>query len=650
MPKKIISEIFLTSNEIGSESWLELFNNISNLNGKLRRWNFWIQIENNEIRYFTSTRKELPTVIGDLGDFLIKKIDEEEKNIDAKYSLPYIIKRKEKNILDVFDTQEIKRRKVLTLTKISVFTIKRDYFLFRTYLYLKQNEKLFKKRALFAIPQELCSVNFSEHSRFVYKKDACKYLNIEKSLHLFKTNKEDAILKVDTFPYLAGDYYLKLNEYDFDKHSIIVGASGTGKSKLICSIIASLAKKQEYRDKYKVVMIDPHASMAKDIEGIDKTKVINFESIKNSIDLFTNIGKDIAASIELILSLLKGLIQDQYNSKLERVLRQTICLLLTKNELTFQNLRKVILDMDYRNKLLKELENKLPESTIDFFASDFGELKNRSYQEAIAPIISFIDEMQLLPAFQNNQKQKGIKETINENFLTIFSLDQTILGEKVTKTISGLVMQQLLELVQAYSFDEHIIFVIDEVAVVENEILHRFLSEARKYNLSLILSQQYFSQISNGLQKAIFANVLNYYIFRVAKEDAGILESNILMEIAVKNSYHVKREILSKLSNRECIVRVSNNGVILSPFKARTMDFEPIHKQVVNQILDAEQILLNPQNTSILTKKSIENIKENISLDKEQEYNSNFSIDPNISLVDLMKSQSEGRKKVRNNG
>ena len=122
------------------------------------------------------------------------------------------------------------------------------------------------------------------------------------------------------------------------------------------------------------------------------------------------------------------------------------------------------------------------------------------------------------------------------------------------------------------------------------------------------------------------------------------------MEIAVKNSYHVKREILSKLSNRECIVRVSNNGVILSPFKARTMDFEPIHKQVVNQILDAEQILLNPQNTSILTKESIENIKENISLDKEQEYNSNFSIDPNISLVDLMKSQSEGRKKVRNNG
>ncbi len=635
MSKQVISEIFLTSNEIEENAWNQLFNHISNLNGKLRIWNFWIQIENNEVRYYVRTRKELPTVIGNLGDFLIKKVGEGEEKLKAKKSFPYIVKRKEKNILDIFDSFEVKKEKNLVLTKISVFAIKRDYYLYHTYLYsLNKYGKLLRKRALFSISYQLCTINFSEHSRFVYKKDACKYLNIEKSLHLFRTNKEDSILKVDAFPYLTGDYYLKLNEYDFDKHSVIVGASGTGKSKLICSIIANLSKKKEYREKYKIVMIDPHASIAKDIDGIPATKVINFENVKNSINLFNSIGKDVTASIELILSLLKGLIKDQYNSKLERVLRQTICLLLTKNELTFQNLRKVILDINYRNELLKELENVLPESTIDFFASDFGELKNRSYQEAIAPIISFIDEMQLLPAFKNEQKQSDLKETINDNFLTIFSLDQTILGEKVTRTISGLVMQQLLELVQAYTFDEHIIFIIDEVAVVENEILHRFLSEARKYNLSLILSQQYFNQISETLQKAIFANVLNYYIFRVSKEDAGILEGNILMEIAVKNSYHVKREILCKLSNRECIVRVSNNGAILSPFKARTVDFEPIHKQVVNQILDVDKILLKPQEETY-------NMTENIVNNKTYK----FSIDNTMSLFDLMKSQSEGRKR-----
>ena len=71
------------------------------------------------------------------------------------------------------------------------------------------------------------------------------------------------------------------------------------------------------------------------------------------------------------------------------------------------------------------------------------------------------------------------------------------LGLNITKTIAGFAMQQILQLVQAHKFDEHIILVIDEVSIIENPIISRFLSEARKYNLSLILAGQYFEQIRN---------------------------------------------------------------------------------------------------------------------------------------------------------
>ena len=130
--------------------------------------------------------------------------------------------------------------------------------------------------------------------------------------------------------------------------------------------------------------------------------------------------------------------------------------------------------------------------------------------------------MQLLPAMDENISMKNIKEEIKQNFITILSLDQTTLGLNITKTISGFAMQQILQLVQAHTFDEHIILVIDEVAIIENPIISRFLSEARKYNLSLILSGQYFEQISDNLQKAIFANVVNYFVFRVSRMDAKI--------------------------------------------------------------------------------------------------------------------------------
>ena len=643
---KYTTEIFLTSEHVTEESWLNLLNGISNLNGLFHKWSLWTRIENNEVRYFVQTRRQLPTVVSSLGDFLLKQIEAVEEEPASSLGLFYLFlgffKKKENSVLDVYDYNETRKNRQMKFAKFTMFPLKQNYFRFHTRLYFKkENSRKLKRRfALFSIPQTLLSINFAEHNRFLYKKDAKKYLNIEKSLHLLRNEKQDPVLKVDTFPYLAGNYYLNLNEYDFDVHSLVVGASGTGKSKFMSNFISNLASREEYRNKYKVVVIDPHAALEKDIGGLEATDVIDFKTLENSMDLFVNTGKDPIVSTELMLSLLKGLMADQYNSKAERVLRHSIYALLVKGDLSFNNLRRMVLDMDYRNNLLGELEEKLTDSTVAFFRTDFNELKSKSYQEAISPIISLIDEMQMLPAFHTDLKQRQMKQVIEENFLTIFSLDQTVLGEKVTKTIAGLVMQQMLELVQSYAFDQHIIFLIDEVAVVENSILHRFLAEARKYSLSLMLAQQYFNQISEELQKAIFANVLNYYVFRISREDAVILEGNIQMEMAVHNSFHARREMLTKLANRECVVRVSSYGKVLTAMKARTVDFEPVPKRKINQILNTKQIYLKPQNNKNQewdsTASELEKAKSNGF--------SGFGIGSAISLKSLMGSQSSGRE------
>ena len=171
------------------------------------------------------------------------------------------------------------------------------------------------------------------------------------------------------------------------------------------------------------------------------------------------------------------------------------------------------------------------------------------------------------------------------------------------------------------------------MALIENPILSRFLSEARKYNLSLILIQQYFTQISENLQNAIFANVSNYYVFRVSKADAMVLESNMHMNVAVRNSYRIKLKMLTELKNRECIVRISSNGVPLPAFKAKTLDFTPSPRRRMNQILRTDPLL-----------------KEFKPVEKESKAFS-FQIGETVdSLVSLMSSQSTGRKQVGNHG
>jgi len=400
-----------------------------------------------------------------------------------------------------------------------------------------------------------------------------------------------------------------------------MGSSGCGKSKFICSFINNIRKCESLRSKYKIVVIDPHAALENDIGGIGK--VVDFKDNTSGVDLFINSDDNIVSATELLLDLLKSLIQDQYNSKLERVLRHSIHLLLTAQEFNFRNLRRLILDLEYRNNLLKI--HNLPISVIDFFLSDFNDLKTKYYGEAISPIIGFIDEMELIPVFNSEVKSSSLEGIIHDNFLVLFSLDRIKLGDKVIKTISGLIMQQLLTIIEKREIDEHIIFIIDEVAVVENPILSRYLSESRKYNLSLMLAGQYFNQISPELQNSIFANVINYFIFRVSKLDANTLVDSFNMKIPLGDSREKKVQLLTELGNRECISRVSSNGVLLSAFKGTTLDYVgiPRIKECIRDNTTGKDSDFKP--------KPLKN---------------SFSINGNVSLKNILNSNSTSKKGV----
>ena len=613
----LTSEIYLTKKHILKEEWLELIKIISNYNGILRRWKIIITNDKNQIRYFIKTRCSLPATINNLNSFLLKPTKEviKPKQNYTLLSMPKI----GSSIIDLINYSEIRNKGTLEYLEISFLKLYEDKIKSKIKFYVNKNDLIKKYNVVFAIPTCILSVDFESNKRYFYKSSP-KYLEINKILHLLTTDSNNAILSVDTFPYLQGNFYLNQNNFSFDKHSIIIGSSGCGKSKFISLLINNINKNESLKQKYKVVVIDPHAALENDIGGIGK--VIDFKS--DSIDLFIN-DDDIVASTELLLDLLKSLIADQYNSKLERVLRHSIYLLLTDKSFNFDNLRKIILDLEFRNNLIKKLKYNLPISVIDFFLSDFNDLKTKSYGEAISPIIGFIDEMEMIPVFNLNQNN-NLKDTIQDNFLTLFSLDRTKLGDKVTKTISGLIMQQLLTIVQKHEIDKHIIFIIDEVAVVENPILSKYLSEARKYNLSLILAGQYFNQISNELKNSIFANVINYFIFRVSKLDANVLVDNFNMKIPLDDSRDRKIKLLTELNNRECIVRIDSNGILLPAFKGITLNYTSIPR-----------INIEPQIT-------IKNSLSNQKIEKKE-----FNLNNNISLKDILISNSTSRKGVLKN-
>lgn len=613
----LTSELYLSKKIVAEEDWKKLIDVVSNYNGLFKPWKIYIVNQKNIIRYFIESNCNLPTTINNINTFLLKPI----KGIKLKkedYSLLSFPKL-DSNIIDLINLEEIKNNASLKYLEISFIKLSKNNNKYLISYYVKKKRKIVKKISLFLNPTTLLKTDFEKNKTYFYK-SAPKYLDINKILHLLNTDSNNALLSIDTFPYLEGEFYLNQTQYSFDKHSIIMGSSGCGKSKFISSMINNIQKNKNINQKYKVVVIDPHASLENDIGGIGK--VIDFKTKMDSINLFMNDSDDIISNTELLLELIKSLIEDQYNSKLERVLRHSIYILLMNSSFNFENLRKIILDLEYRNNLIKEEKNNLPTSILDFFLSDFNELKTKSYSEAISPIISFVDEMEMVPTFNNEQNKIDLKETINNNFLTLFSLDRTKLGDKVIKTISGLIMQQLLNIIGKNELKEHIIFIIDEVSILQNPILERYLSESRKYNLSLILAGQYFNQLKEELKNSIFANVSNYYIFRVSKLDANVLVDNFNMKIPLDDTRERKIKLLTELNNRELIVRIDKNGIILPAFKATTLDFNSIPR--------------------------IKRIKENRKVEKiiPKKEKNNFKIDSNINLKDILIKNSTSRKKV----
>ena len=97
------------------------------------------------------------------------------------------------------------------------------------------------------------------------------------------------------------------------------------------------------------------------------------------------------------------------------------------------------------------------------------------------------------------------------------------------------------------------------------------------------------------------------------------------MKIPLDDSRDRKIKLLTELNNRECIVRLDSNGVLLPAFKGITLDYTSIPR----------------------IKRTITNNNNNINnKDNSNKSKTNFSLNSNVSLKDILISNSTSKKVV----
>lgn len=579
-------EIYLTRDTYTAEQWQQTLLAVSSYIGFLRSWLLVVHIENSTVRFFAGTNRDVSSLSNKLEGMVLRPVAPELVTPPQDVTKERLVQLVSGgNILDTSEKYQVKRGRNLEWASFKIRTLDSTRALTEMQLCFRSasgSYSLASKR-LFMLPARLLAIDFVANTKYLRHKQP-QYLDIQKSLHIMRSDSLGALFEVDTFPYLPKNYYLPLESYDFDKHSFIIGASGSGKSKLIGLLTHKLLATAINRQNYRVVVIDPHASLEDDLGSIPGSNIISFKTPDDGAELFAGSGTDIAAATELTGTLFKSLLADQHNPKLERMLRFSLYVLMTGQVMSLDNLKRFLTDIEYRNQLLEHVKSFIPANIVKFFGADFNEMRTKYYNEAISPIAALVDEMQMQPSLgMQNDDSASLAKLINTNPLTVFSLNKVSMGEKVVKTVAGLLLQQIFLLAQARQFNQKIILIIDEVSVVQNPAIAQILAEARKYNLFVFLTQQYFGQIEKNLQDAIFTNIANYYVFRVSEEDARALEGNLTIDLPKESLLQEKElgnkeselrvRLLTSLHARECLLRLTVDGQILPGIKARTMDF-----------------------------------------------------------------------------
>jgi len=573
-------ELYILTDELLPENWTKLYRALLSYLGPLSKFELTFRCSDNVVRFFIASDKDLSSLSNNIEGMLLRPVDEKElKPPQANTKERFMQFVAGGNLLALKEKTAVKKSKDLEYAVFKVRVINADKAVVRSSLYLKNAAGNWSKanKVIMFFPAKLLAIDFATNTRYL-KKTVPRYLDIEKSLHMLVSSNVDALFEIDTFPYFSHNYYLNLTSYEFDKHSFIIGASGSGKSKFIGLFVDRLYR-TALKMNYRVVVIDPHSAIAGDFGHIKESKIVNFSS--ESTELFAGAAADISAATELTSTLFKSLMGDQFNSKVDRVLRFSLFVLFTAQNMSLDSLKRFLTEIELRNQIVEHVSGFVPANIVHFFGADFNEMRTKYYNEAIAPLVSLVDEMQLQPVLVG-EGELSLAKTIQDNFLTVFSLNKVSMGEKVVKTVAGLLIQQIFLLAQARAFSQKIILIIDEVSVVQNPALASILAEARKFNLSVILTQQYFGQIEKDLRDAIFANVYNYYAFKVSEEDARALEGNLNIELPkeiVEEEHNkglkeqdIRIKIMTELHPRECLVRVLANGQVVPAVKARTVD------------------------------------------------------------------------------
>jgi len=390
---------------------------------------------------------------------------------------------------------------------------------------------------------------------------------------------------------------IHIKQSDRRRHMYIVGKSGTGKS----NFIASMAR-QDIANGQGTCVIDPHGDLIEDVlNGIPKERaddVIYFSPADMERPMGLNLleyDDRYPEQKTFVINEMIKIFDKLYDLKatggpiFEQYMRNAMLLIMDHpvSGSTLMEISKVLADSDFRAMKLKKCQDR---TVVNFWTKEAEKAGGEAALENVVPYItskltSFISNATMRPIIGQQKSSFNLRDVMDQQKILLVNLSKGQIGEMNAHLLGMVLVGKILvaalsrtDMPQAERKDFHLY--IDEFQNFTTDSIGVILSEARKYNLNLIMAHQYLGQLvthnDTAIKEAVFGNVGTMIAFKIGSEDS---------ETIVKEFTPVFNEFdLINIEKYTAYVKLLIDNTASRPFSMATYPLAPGNEVLAQKI------------------------------------------------------------------
>lgn len=366
---------------------------------------------------------------------------------------------------------------------------------------------------------------------------------------------------------------IRLGAKDRRRHAYIIGQTGTGKSKLLENLAF-----QDMMDGRGFAFIDPHGDSAEELLGMVPKHRVEDVVYFNPGDMETPVGLNlfefdnedqqdflIQESIAMLYKLYDpghtGIIGPRFESWFRNGAKTVMS---DPNGSSFLDVHQVFIDQAFAEEKLKYVKNRV---VLDFWDKEMAQTPESAKGEMLGWFASkfgaFLGNDMLRNVIGQTDSSFSLREIMDNKKILLVNLSKGKVGE-LNSQLLGMIFVMKFQAAAMGRADvpedqrEDFSLYVDEFQNFATDSFATILSEARKYRLSLVLANQFMTQLTDQIREAILGNIGTVISGRIGITDAEILVKKFSPTFDVED--------ITRLPNYQTISSVMIQDVPSAPF------------------------------------------------------------------------------------